>query len=86
MRKDPATQLSCGLVFFPGRLHLFSMTAIETPCLRICVIDETTGFCVGCGRTLEEIANWRSYSSNERQRVMAGLGDRLSKIADREKA
>lgn len=86
MPKGGATQLSCGLVFFPRRRHLFSMTVIETPCLRICVIDEATGFCIGCGRTIVEIASWTSYSSEERKRVMAGLSDRLSTLAAREKA
>ena len=30
---------------------------VESPCVKICVI-ETDGLCVGCARTLEEIAGW----------------------------
>jgi len=85
-QNGPGAQLSCCLVFLSRSLHLFLMTAIETPCVRICVIDETTGFCIGCGRTLEEIGSWMSYTAEERRTVMAGLEKRLSKIADREKA
>ena len=32
--------------------------AIETPCVKICVVDPETGYCIGCGRTREEIAGW----------------------------
>ncbi|WP_207783519.1 DUF1289 domain-containing protein [Methylosinus sp. RM1] len=28
----------------------------ETPCIKICRIDAPTGFCVGCARTIGEIA------------------------------
>ena len=43
-----------------------------TPCVSICKILE--GKCVGCGRTLEEIAKWRSYSDEERLDIMKRLG------------
>ena len=49
-----------------------SATAIESPCVQICVIDEA-GLCVGCARTLDEIANWGSLSAAQRQAVMAAL-------------
>ena len=43
-----------------------------TPCVSICKILE--GKCVGCGRTREEIAKWRSYSDEERLDIMRKLG------------
>jgi hypothetical protein len=43
-----------------------------TPCVSLCKINE--GKCAGCGRTLEEIAKWRSYSDEERLDVMKKLG------------
>jgi predicted Fe-S protein YdhL (DUF1289 family) len=48
-------------------------TGIESPCVKLCDIDRTTGLCCGCGRTLAEIASWSSLSSSERRRVMAEL-------------
>lgn len=47
--------------------------AIETPCVDICVIDEETGLCEGCARTLAEIAEWSSYTPAERSRIIAEL-------------
>lgn len=65
--------------------HLFSMAAMETPCVRICMIDEATGFCTGCGRTRDEIAAWISLTPEKRRAVMAGLAARLAALRDGEK-
>lgn len=46
---------------------------METPCVKICVIDPATKQCTGCLRTLEEIARWASLSNVERRRIMTEL-------------
>jgi uncharacterized protein len=46
---------------------------IETPCIKICTVDPDSGFCVGCNRTLDEIAMWASYTHAERRAIMAAL-------------
>ena len=46
---------------------------IESPCVRICTMDADTGLCVGCARTLDEIARWSAMDAAERARVMAEL-------------
>jgi hypothetical protein len=38
---------------------------------------EGGGLCLGCGRTLDEIARWTSMSPEERRVIMAGLAVRL---------
>lgn len=48
---------------------------IETPCVKICVIDDD-GLCVGCARTLDEIASWGSMSEEQRGAVMLALPER----------
>jgi len=40
-----------------------------TPCIGICRLDEK-GYCVGCRRSLDEIARWGSMSDAERLRCM----------------
>ncbi|MBN9063273.1 MAG: hypothetical protein BGP06_10195 [Rhizobiales bacterium 65-9] len=55
--------------------------SIATPCLKICVLDPATRVCEGCGRTLEEIARWRSLTPAEREAVMADLPRRLARRA-----
>jgi predicted Fe-S protein YdhL (DUF1289 family) len=40
-----------------------------SPCTGVCRLDDR-GYCVGCRRTGEEIARWRTMSDVERLRVM----------------
>jgi hypothetical protein len=42
------------------------------------MIDPTTSLCLGCGRTLPEIARWHRMESAERQAVMAQLAARMA--------
>jgi len=50
---------------------------IESPCVKICTLDAHFGLCLGCGRTIDEIARWSNMSAAERGRVMAELPARL---------
>ena len=43
-----------------------------SPCLNICVLDAQR-VCVGCGRTLDEIARWGRMSAAEQWSVIARL-------------
>jgi len=54
-----------------------------TPCVSICKIED--GKCTGCGRTLEEIAKWRSYSDEERLDIMKRLGYGIRRTKRRNK-
>jgi hypothetical protein len=49
---------------------------VESPCIGVCVIDEATGLCDGCLRTLEEIAIWGSASAAQRREVLARIDAR----------
>jgi predicted Fe-S protein YdhL (DUF1289 family) len=50
----------------------------ETPCIAVCMIDPTTSLCLGCGRTLPEIARWHRMDSAERLAVMTQLAARMA--------
>lgn len=45
-----------------------------TPCVSLCVVDRETNKCKGCGRTLDEIRKWSTFSDEERMEVMKKLG------------
>jgi uncharacterized protein len=53
---------------------------IETPCVKICVVDPETGFCIGCGRTRTEIAGWLAMVPGERRTVMDALPERVATL------
>jgi predicted Fe-S protein YdhL (DUF1289 family) len=50
----------------------------ETPCIAVCIMDPRTSLCLGCGRTLPEIARWHRMDTIERQAVMALLAGRMA--------
>lgn len=54
---------------------------IATPCVKVCAVDGRTGFCLGCRRTLPEIAGWARLSDQERADIMAALPDRPDPVA-----
>jgi uncharacterized protein len=54
--------------------------SVETPCINICLLDNETGLCVGCGRSMREIAGWGQMSDGERRAVMRELPARLARF------
>ncbi|WP_126975896.1 DUF1289 domain-containing protein [Frigidibacter oleivorans] len=51
---------------------------VASPCIRLCRLDPETGLCLGCHRTLEEIAGWSAMDPAARQAVMAALPRRAA--------
>ena len=66
-------------------MNVFATHEIETPCIKVCVIDPETGFCVGCGRTRGEIGGWLAMNSAERQNIMAALPERVDTLTLRKR-
>jgi predicted Fe-S protein YdhL (DUF1289 family) len=44
----------------------------------VCSIDRETKFCLGCWRTIEEIAHWSRYDDDRRLGVIDSLRARQS--------
>jgi predicted Fe-S protein YdhL (DUF1289 family) len=55
--------------------------AIKTPCVQVCAVDGESGLCLGCFRTLPEIARWSRLSDLERQAIMEEAPRRRDRIA-----
>jgi predicted Fe-S protein YdhL (DUF1289 family) len=55
------------------------MEVTSSPCVAICQIDSSTGYCIGCGRTSQEIGRWIAFSEPERLALMATLPDRFER-------
>ena len=55
---------------------------IETPCTKICTLDARSGLCLGCGRTIDEIARWAAMNADERARIMAELPARRASLTE----
>jgi hypothetical protein len=56
---------------------------MDTPCVSVCVLDDTTGYCIGCGRSLREIASWSDLPGEQRGAISGVLPARLRKMTSR---
>ncbi len=54
---------------------------METPCIKICVLDMPSQLCIGCGRTLTEIGGWSQMTDPERSEIMSQLPVRMRLLA-----
>ncbi|HEY4367010.1 MAG TPA: DUF1289 domain-containing protein [Steroidobacteraceae bacterium] len=50
---------------------------VASPCIKTCTLDERQ-ICVGCGRSLDEIAAWSRMSADERRAVCINALQRMS--------
>lgn len=49
---------------------------IESPCIGVCSVDEATGYCYGCYRTIDEIKTWWDMSQGEQKNLLSILEQR----------
>jgi predicted Fe-S protein YdhL (DUF1289 family) len=54
---------------------------MKSPCVKVCIMDPQRDVCMGCARTLDEIARWGLMSEEERSAVMAELSARRERLA-----
>jgi len=62
---------------------IWKRNEVESPCVKVCVIHQGAGLCVGCHRTLDEIARWSRMTADERRTVIAALPDRAGRLKTR---
>jgi acyl dehydratase len=60
---------------------------VGSPCIDVCRMNPSTGFCDGCFRTIDEIAGWSSFDAARKRAVLAqaetrGRGPRLVRIGE----
>ncbi len=53
-----------------------SAAPVPSPCISVCRMDDATGWCAGCLRTLDEIAAWTLLDDEEKREVWVDLGRR----------
>ncbi|MBI2242191.1 MAG: DUF1289 domain-containing protein [Magnetospirillum gryphiswaldense] len=54
--------------------------SVESPCISVCQMDED-GYCIGCGRTIDEIRGWKRSSDEEKQEVLGRVAERQGQVA-----
>ena len=55
-----------------------SISKVVSPCIKICTLQND--FCIGCGRTTQEIAEWSKASDKKKRDILERLPDRLRRM------
>ena len=55
----------------------------HSPCVGVCTLDPAMGWCLGCGRTGDEVAGWIGLDDAERLAIWNELPARLDQLAVR---
>lgn len=56
---------------------------VDSPCVRLCTVHPVERICVGCYRSIEEIATWGRMTPEERKAIMAELPSRAPRLRQR---
>lgn len=55
-----------------------AVAPVPSPCCGVCRIDEASGYCAGCLRTLAEIAAWSRLDDSAKLEVWRELKERTA--------
>ncbi|HEX4895304.1 MAG TPA: DUF1289 domain-containing protein [Solimonas sp.] len=53
---------------------------VASPCVQVCKLD-ARDICIGCGRSLREIAAWSSSSREDKLRIVEHARQRRARLA-----
>jgi uncharacterized protein len=56
----------------------FNKARPASPCINLCRMDDEDRYCLGCFRTLDEIALWSDLNTEEKELVWQALDNRRS--------
>ena len=57
--------------------------AVPSPCNSVCRMDARSGACLGCGRTLGEIAEWGMAPVERQRAIVRDAAARLAALSRR---
>ena len=63
--------------------EIWARREVDSPCIKICVIHPEERLCVGCYRSIEEIATWSRLTPEERRTIIADLPARAPRLSKR---
>jgi predicted Fe-S protein YdhL (DUF1289 family) len=48
-------------------------TPVDSPCINVCLMDDLTGLCQGCFRTLDEISGWSRATNDDKLVILVAV-------------
>jgi predicted Fe-S protein YdhL (DUF1289 family) len=64
----------------PGDIAPAPPAPVGSPCTGVCKMDAATGWCLGCARTIPEIAAWSKLDDAGKRAVWAQLPPRQAQL------
>jgi predicted Fe-S protein YdhL (DUF1289 family) len=58
---------------------------VSSPCVKLCALDPRSGYCVGCYRTIDEVANWVEMSAEDKRAVLERVARRRARQSEEAK-
>ena len=55
--------------------------SVPSPCVNVCRLEPSTGWCEGCGRSIDEIAAWGTMRDADKLNVWRLLPARRERLA-----
>lgn len=65
------------------RDEVWKRNEVDSPCVKLCTIHPTARICIGCMRTIDEIAGWSRLTAEDRHAIMAELPNRAPRLHQR---
>lgn len=54
-----------------------------SPCINVCRMDDATGWCDGCLRSIDEIAGWSSFDDDTKRAIWQAIDERHEQLMAR---
>ena len=58
-------------------------TSVPSPCISVCQIENATGCCIGCFRSIDEIREWPILSAEQKRAALARIAERKAALGKR---
>jgi len=55
---------------------------VDSPCIGVCAVDDLTGLCQGCYRTMDEIEGWWDLDNDKKQAIVDEASKREAEAFD----
>ena len=55
-------------------------TTIPSPCISVCQVDNATGCCIGCFRSIDEIREWPIMTAEEKTAALDRIAARKAAV------
>jgi predicted Fe-S protein YdhL (DUF1289 family) len=62
------------------RRRMLFDSSVPSPCISVCQMEDATGLCLGCRRTIDEIRDWIILTPNEKRAVLARIEERKQRL------